>query len=307
MLEDDSGRIRLVGDKLKELPLVTGCIIAVLGTETASGELDVAGIKFADLPPQSARWSLSKPPSRTKDEDVKMSEGDALAPSGTKVAIVSGLSFSGKDASHAMELNLLLEFLLGEVLDPATQADISQITRLVIAGNSIAREDPEDKPADKTVQKKYGYDASSYNPAPFQLLDDFLAEILPSIPVTMLPGANDPATTALPQQPVHAAMFPRSREFAAADPSLGPGWFDCVTNPWEGEVEGWRFLGTAGQNVDDVFKYIGSDDRLGMMEAMCRWRCIAPTAPDTLCKFSSFPMKSPRRFSPVSPPTTNPP
>jgi DNA polymerase delta subunit 2 len=43
-------------------------------------------------------------------------------------------------------------------------------------------------------------------------------------------------------------------------------------------------LGTGGQNVDDVFKYVDSDDRLGMMEAMCRWRCSAPTAPDTLCE-----------------------
>ncbi|SPN97254.1 related to dna polymerase delta small subunit [Cephalotrichum gorgonifer] len=283
MLEDDSGRIKLVGDKLKELPLVTGCIIAVMGTETANGELDVAAIKFADLPSQPKRWSLSKPPSKVKGEDVEMSDGGSPS-GGTKVAIVSGLSFSGKDASYATELNLLLEFLLGEVLDPAVQKDISQITRLVIAGNSIARDEPDEKP-DKKAQKKYGYDASSYNPAPFQLLDDFLAEILPSIPVTILPGADDPSTAALPQQPIHSAMFPKARAYTAADPSQGPGWFDSVTNPWEGEVEGWRFLGTGGQNVDDVFKYIGSDDRLGMMEGMCRWRCVAPTAPDTLWSY----------------------
>lgn len=281
MLEDDSGRIQLVGDKLKELPLVTGCIIAVMGTETSSGELDVAGVKFADLPPQPERWSLSKPP-KSKGEDVEMSEAGS-PPTNTKIAIVSGLSFSDKDASYAMELKLLLEFLLGEILDPAVQKDIARISRLIIAGNSIASDDPEEK-RDPKAQKKYGYDASAYNPAPFQLLDDFLAEILPSIPVTMLPGADDPATAAYPQQPVHSAMFPNARAFGPEDPAKGPGWFDCVTNPWEGEIDGWRVLGTGGQNVDDVFKYIGSDDRLGMMEGMCRWRCIAPTAPDTLCK-----------------------
>lgn len=278
MLEDDSGRIQLVGDKLKELPLVTGCIIAVMGTETSSGELDVAGVKFADLPPQPERWSLSKPP-KSMGEDVEMSE----AGSSTKIAIVSGLSFSGKDASYAMELNLLLEFLLGEALDPAVQKDVARISRLVIAGNSIAPDDLEEKHDPKT-QKTYGYDASAYNPAPFQLLDGFLSEILPSIPITMLPGADDPATAAYPQQPVHSAMFPNARSFGPEDPAKAPGWLDCVTNPWEGEIDGWRVLGTGGQNVDDVFKYIGSDDRLGMMEGMCRWRCIAPTAPDTLCK-----------------------
>lgn len=282
MLEDDSGRIKLVGDKLKDVPLVTGCIIAVMGTETASGELDVAGVKFADLPPQPERWSLSKPPA-PKGEDTEMSDAGS-PPGGTKLAIVSGLSFSGKDASHAAELDLLLEFLLGEALDPAIQKEVSQITRLIVAGNSVARDEPDEKPDRKAAQKKYGYDSSAYNPAPFQLLDDFFAELLPSIPITVMPGVDDPATAAYPQQPVHSAMFPKSRGFAAEDPSRGAGWFDCVTNPWEGEVEGWRVLGTGGQNVDDVFKYIGSDDRLGMMEGMCRWRCIAPTAPDTLCK-----------------------
>ena len=92
-----------------------------------------------------------------------------------------------------------------------------------------------------------------------------------------------------PQQPIHSAMFPGARRYTAAPPSSessehAPSWFDAVTNPWEGELDGWRVLGTGGQNVEDVFKYVDSDDRLGMMEAMCRWQCCAPTAPDTLCE-----------------------
>lgn len=79
-----------------------------------------------------------------------------------------------------------------------------------------------------------------------------------------------------------------------------PGWFDSVTNPWEGEIEGWRVLGTGGQNLDDVFKYVESEDRLGMMEAMCRWRCVAPTAPDTLCEFCFSPFCS-NSFPPLYP------
>jgi DNA polymerase delta subunit 2 len=187
-----------------------------------------------------------------------------------------------------METNLLLEFLLGEALDPAAQKDIAQISRLIIAGNSVAPDQREDKPDRRGGHKKYGYDASSYNATPFELLDSFLAEILPSIPVTLLPGTNDPSNAAYPQQPVHPAMFPKARAFVPVDSASEPGWLDCVTNPWDGEVEGWRFLGTGGQNVDDVFKYIGSDDRLGMMEGMLRWRCVAPTAPDTLCTCGTF-------------------
>ncbi|KAI0157713.1 DNA polymerase alpha/epsilon subunit B-domain-containing protein [Xylariaceae sp. FL1272] len=290
-LEDESGRIRMVGDVLKDVVLVTGCIVAIMGTENVNGELEVIDIKFPDLAPQPDRWSISKPSAtngskktkKAKDEDEEMADAQ---PSGGKIAIVSGLGFSSQDASYALELDLLLEYLLGELLDPAAQQEISQISRLIIAGNSISTEEPKSLGKDgKPIQKKYGYDSSAYNALPSQLLDEFLSTLLPAMPVTLLPGAQDPANASYPQQPIHPAMFPKSRAYAAATGSKEPGWFDTVTNPWEGEVDGWRVLGTGGQNVDDIFKYVGSEDRLGMMEAMCRWRCCAPTAPDTLWSY----------------------
>ncbi|KAK4217111.1 DNA polymerase [Rhypophila decipiens] len=282
MLEDDSGRIKLVGSILKDFFMVTGCIIAVMGTENANGEFEVLDLKFADLPPQPERWDLSKKP-KAKDEDTEMTDSPTPG-QGTKIAIASGLEFSGTDASYAVELNLLLEYLLGEALDPSTQKELCQISRLIIAGNSIATDKKagaEDNKEKKT-HKKYGYDSSSYNPVPSQLFDEFLSELLPSMPVTLLPGVLDPANASYPQQPIHAAMFPKSRGYTVMPGATEPGWLDTVTNPWEGEIEGWKVLGTGGQNLDDVFKYVDSDDRLGMMEAMCRWRCCAPTAPDTL-------------------------
>ncbi|KAM0278136.1 hypothetical protein ACHAQH_005334 [Verticillium albo-atrum] len=276
MIEDESGRIRLVGDVLKTVNLVTGCIIAVMGTENANGELEVIDIKFADVSPQSERWNLTKPPangkSKVKDEDEEMEDSPKTLSNGKKIAIVSGLSFSGHDPSYAVELDLLLEYLLGEALDPSAQNEASKISRLIIAGNSISlTEAPKLDPTavdKKPVTKKYGYDSSSYNPIPSQLLDDFLAELLPSIPITLLPGADDPANASYPQQPIHTAMFPKARAWSVNPDSTEPGWFDNTTNPWEGEVDGWRVLGTGGQNVDDVFKYVDSEDRLGMMEAM---------------------------------------
>ncbi|RYP10505.1 hypothetical protein DL765_008074 [Monosporascus sp. GIB2] len=273
-LEDESGRIRLVGDALKSVFLVTGCIIAVMGTENANGELEVIDLKLPDLPPQPERWSLSKPPAtngagkaKKEDEDEEMT-GSQTRGSGGKIAIVSGLSFSGHDASHALELSLLLEYLLGETLDPAAQQELSQISRLIIAGNSISLEERPMAEDQKKTHKKYGYDSSSYNALPSQLLDEFLSTLLPTMPVTLLPGAQDPANASYPQQPIHSAMFPNSRQYTVAPASSDAGWFDTVTNPWEGELDGWRVLGTGGQNVEDVFKYVDSDDRLGMMEAM---------------------------------------
>lgn len=43
-----------------------------------------------------------------------------------------------------------------------------------------------------------------------------------------------------------------------------------------------RFLGTSGQNVDDLDKYSEAKDKLEFMERTLRWRHLAPTAPNTL-------------------------
>lgn len=283
MLEDESGRLRLIGTPLQTEMLVTGCIIAVMGTENANGDFEVVDLKVPDLPRQPQRWerddvaAMDNKSSKAKDEIIRAEGG--------KVAIVSGLGISG-DEADTLTLDLLMEWLLGEAAGPAEQKAVGRITRLIVAGNSLAEASPL-KPRDdlsgKKAGKKYGYDSSAYNPAPTAHLDSFLATLLPSIPITLLPGESDPANVSVPQQPLHPALFPHSKAYAAEPGSMEPGWFDSVTNPWEGDVEGWRIMATGGQPVDDVFKYVEGDDRLGMMEHMLRWRCGAPTAPDTLC------------------------
>ena len=65
MLEDESGRIKLVGAPLVGLTLVTGVIMAALGVETSTGEFQVVDVCFAGMPPQ---------PSGASDE-MELDEG----------------------------------------------------------------------------------------------------------------------------------------------------------------------------------------------------------------------------------------
>ncbi|KAI9742345.1 MAG: hypothetical protein M1818_003878 [Claussenomyces sp. TS43310] len=281
MLEDESGRLRLIGSQLANEMLVTGCIVSVLGTENANGDFDVIDIKVPDLPPQPPRWAIAGPPSESNGSSRKVKrqkiEDDEDVPesvpsgAGGKIAIVSGLGITGTSTEHSLQIELLVEFLLGEALDSEIQRNVAKISRLFIAGNSLS---PENDPISQVIdantrnKKKYGYDSSAYNPAPTAHLDNLLAALLPSIPITLIPGSADPANVSLPQQPLHPAMLPHARAYAAPPHSAAteqgqPGWFDAVTNPWDGEVDGWRVLGTGGQNVDDVFKYVEGEDRLG--------------------------------------------
>lgn len=307
MLEDESGRLRLAGAFLGSTHLVTGAIIGALGTENVNGDFEVIDIKVPDLPQQPRRWE--------RDEaDRKQNGREAVGKAHGKIAFISGLGITGT-SSDTLALELLTDYLLGYTgfsgdEDSGPSVNASNITRLVIAGNSLgasviteaASAGSDNNAAKKKLAtKKYGYDASAYNASPITQLDNFLAEILPSMPVTLMPGDKDPANFSLPQQGIHRAMFPQSRAYCAPPPSgeekAEPGWFDSVTNPWEGDVEGWRLWGCSGQNVDDVLRYLdftgedgnlnnetdNSEARLRIMEAMLRWRCGVPTAPDTIC------------------------
>lgn len=254
-----------------------------MGTENAEGAFEVIDMKLPDLARQPQRWE----PGETATVTMNKQREEIREKSG-KVAIISGMSISG-DMTNSMAIDLLMESLLGEAggLDAHTAA--SKISRLIIAGNSLAEATPlpsiDVSTNKKASTKKYGYDSSVYDAGPPQRLDTLLASLLPSIPITILPGATDPANVSMPQQPIHLAMFPRARQYAAQPGSCEPGWFESVTNPWEADIDGWRIMVHGGQSVDDIFKYVEGDDRIDMMEHLLRWRCCAPTAPDTLCKF----------------------
>ena len=301
MLEDESGRLRLTGEMLRLTQLATGAVIAVLGTENSNGDFEVVDIKVPDLPQQPRRW----------ERDQKPSPEDA---SKGKIAFVSGLGITGT-SSDTLALELLADYLLGYTgssSSSSSPSNASTITRLIIAGNSLgasvtaaAASTENGASSKKSGTKKYGYDSASYNASPITQLDNFLAEVLPSIPVTIMPGETDPANFSLPQQGIHRAMFPQARAYCAPPPPAGelpePGWLDSVTNPWEGDVQGWRVWGCSGQNIDDVLRYLdfldeedGSsneyakdgdlESRVKVMESMLRWRCGVPTAPDTICR-----------------------
>ncbi|KAJ9310920.1 hypothetical protein DTO271D3_8835 [Paecilomyces variotii] len=318
MLEDESGRLRLAGPLLRSTHLVTGVVIAALGTENSNGDFEVIDIKVPDLPRQPKRWERDD----NASPDSKRKRGQESEHSGSnrgkKIAFVSGLRMTGT-SSDTLSLELLTDYLLGyagpsDGETAGSQASSSRISRLIIAGNSLgdavaAETAAADAGNDSAVAKKkkqvkkYGYDASAYNASPITQLDTFLSEILPSIPVTLMPGENDPANYSLPQQGIHRAMFQRAKAYSSdahpGDENAEPGWFDSVTNPWEGDIEGWRVWGSSGQNVDDVLRYLDFSDedergdaaeddanaRLKVMEAMLRWRCAVPTAPDTIWSY----------------------
>lgn len=44
-------------------------------------------------------------------------------------------------------------------------------------------------------------------------------------------------------------------------------------------------MGTSGQNIDDLYRYVNSTDRIKLSEMCMFWRHMAPSAPDTLWSY----------------------
>src|ERR1700722_2704084 len=83
MLEDESGRIRLVGDRVRGANLVTGVILGALGVETPNGEFGVVDLCYSGMAPQTCREitrSVSPSPGILADEWIGLVSGLEIGP-----------------------------------------------------------------------------------------------------------------------------------------------------------------------------------------------------------------------------------
>lgn len=253
ILEDEFGRVRLVGSKISQEFLVTGCVIGVLGFEIQDGNFQVIDICLPGMPCQNL---ISHP------TDVKIHK---------YVALVSGLNITG-NACDSLTLFLLAEYLNGEMGCRKDQMISSQIVQLIIAGNSVVSlKDKEDT----SIDKKKTYNTFTYNAKPMNMLDTFLSDICVTTSVVLMPGESDPSNVLLPQQPIHFSMLPNAKHYSGSTLTL-------CTNPAWLEIDGIKFLGSSGQTINDIYKYTNEVDKLKIMEHTLRWQHCAPTAPDTL-------------------------
>ncbi|KAJ2329828.1 DNA polymerase delta small subunit Cdc1 [Coemansia sp. RSA 2611] len=244
-LEDESGRIRLVGKAIDDATLASGVVAAMMGSETADGSFEVVDMCFAGMPAQPAR--------AFDDSQDKF------------VALVSGLGATAEQPV-TLEMQLLAEFLAGSVGDQRRGA---QIVQTVVLGSTMRLTAP---PLGHTE------DARANDRAPAQQLvravDAYLADIAATMPLTLLPGSGDPADVSLPQQPLPPSLFAQCHAFSG---------FRTRTNPAYFEIDGTLVLGTSGQNVDDLWHYARRGETPCQLAAQTlQWRHVAPTAPDTL-------------------------
>ncbi|XP_059483602.1 DNA polymerase delta subunit 2 [Neocloeon triangulifer] len=256
VLEDELQRIALCGN-INVQQLVTGIVIAVLGTDDRQGNFTVEDCCFP-----TPKERVHKP----------------LAGPDKYVLLVSGLSIGNPNSGDGvMCAEILLEFLRGQAGSPEDQERMSHVVRAIFAGNSL-----QDHPqANMGTRQLRNVDAQTQEMlmSSARRLDDYFAEMLTSIDVDILPGEFDPCSQMLPQQPFHPCIFPKSTMFNT---------LHLVTNPYKCEVGNCLILGSSGQPVSDIHSFCKVDNRLDVLENCIRWGHMAPTCPDTLYSYPCF-------------------
>ena len=287
VLEDEGARVKLVGAAADPRQFVTGVVMACRGKVVQDGAFEVSETCFPAPAPQKPFPAASR-----------TAAAAASPPPGEYVALVSGLRVGDARASDPAALELLLDYLTGNLGSSLDQHAAASVARVVVAGGALA--EPEDRTAASGGAGQNAGQIQSAANARAQLrgLDVFLTQLAASVPVDVMPGEGDPTNQALPQQPLHPCLFPEAARFAAC------GSFAAATNPHDFSVGGCDFLGTSGQNIDNMRAYMDvasnmdtdmdtdtevktnlgarGAESLDLMASSLRWQHVAPSAPDTL-------------------------
>ncbi|NXN31232.1 DPOD2 polymerase, partial [Nycticryphes semicollaris] len=227
-----------------------GTIFAVYGSEQDDGKFLVEDHCFANLP-RPLPW--------------KGPDSDRF------VLLVSGLGLGSGSGEALLSTQLMVDVVTGQLGAEGQQSCAAHISRVILAGNLLSQNAQNRDTINKAKYLTKKTQAASVEAV--KMLDEILLQLCTSVPVDVMPGEFDPTNYTLPQQPLHHCMLPLSSAYST---------LRLVTNPYQADVDGIRFLGTSGQNVSDIFKYSSMDDYLEILEWTLLAGHISPTAPDTL-------------------------
>ncbi|KAG8733967.1 His Kinase A domain containing protein [Ceratobasidium sp. 423] len=247
--------------------------IAVLGSETDSGEFEAEEVVYPGLAPPSHI------PNATPNESsycvflsgLTIGETASTDPTPAQPETESALRSDPMAA-----VSLFLEWISGEGGSERDRDLARRVSRVIIAGDSLAAPLVEDERDSSKV-------SSSANTSLRQAvlsLGETLQEIARTVPLHVLPGASDPTGTALPQQPMPSWIFQPLGQNGKGSDALY-----MESNPTWIHSNGKGILIHSGQPLNDIYMHSVEDDRMSMVRNTLKWRHIAPTAPDTLWSY----------------------
>lgn len=301
VLEDESGRVELLltdqtrdnnGNLLSIHDVATGVVVAVTGMilPDSNGVMTVSTVAFPEL----LGPKLEDRPQTPLLPQQQQMEPCVLLVSGLRFCSNSALEPKGTLSSHSLRTDLLLDFITGNL--PTLEAHGARIAHVILAGGNCGPPEPLPTATNGTEALHKGSKKREAQSAtlPVQELDMFLTKLVSwaSVSIDILPGGLDPTNANWPQQPLHPCLFPFLSACTRSSSDNNISRIHRTTNPYEALIGGRLFLGTDGQNVQDLRHFLLEDcamntgrnvpTELKTMEYTLKFSHVAPTAPSSL-------------------------
>ncbi|OMJ23995.1 DNA polymerase delta small subunit [Smittium culicis] len=290
-LEDESGRIQIsLGDLSNKYVIVTGMIIAVLGAVGDDGIFIATDISYSGLSVQRKKFEF-KQETFEKDNNSGFDLSSDKTSENKLVAIVSGLEINNRSSEFEFKRQLLADFICGQL--GSSSVPSTRISNLIIAGNSInsfpqdlgPQNQEESDDFDHIYEKMVLLGLEKTNDAKFQetltesksefeILDEYLSQLTNCLDVILMPGESDPTSSILPQQQISVdIMLPKTHSMNSLHSTTNPAMFD---------IDNVSFLGSSGQNVQDISRCLVDHNLIDIAYSTLSSRLFAPTSPDTI-------------------------
>lgn len=252
---------------------VTGTVVAIKGSISSNGFFEASDVVFPGIPPiHSMPEKYNEIIADTSDtlqrdmfEDLENREF---------VAFVSGIAFNGVNIKN--ETERLAQWICGEYGKPKDQLLSSRITRFIIGGNNIGEEEDINEVI-KGSFVTHDINEQVYNSISnsIESFEEFIKMVGQKCDVDIMPGDNDIAGSFFPQQKFNIYLFPS----LIKDKNI-----IFSTNPHMFSINDLLFLGTSGQNIEDISrcKDMTGLKAVDILEETLEMRHLAPTSPDTL-------------------------
>ncbi|KAI6180228.1 hypothetical protein M3Y98_00697100 [Aphelenchoides besseyi] len=243
-IENDVHRIQIDGDEVVTDKLVGGYVVGLYGHKSPETFVFVVErLFFPEMAPQ-VPWPIG-------EREVYL------------------LFISGIGLNSEVEKNVETYAAFNQLVDWLDTDDGKKINRVVVAGNTLDISGGDIKLGQLTKNGlSRNIDIKAIDQA-----DRTLEELAKTVEVDLMSGPTDLCPIMLPQQPMISAVFQCCKKTKK---------FRTLTNPHSFTVNGVHFLGTSGQNLDDLHKHTRACTSVELMMQTLRGRIITPTTPNSV-------------------------
>ncbi|KAI3386445.1 hypothetical protein SNEBB_009101 [Seison nebaliae] len=265
-LEDEIQRIKIKFKNNEQNFLTTGCCVGICG-RNVGGTLEIDNYIFP------IRNQIERRLFQTKDKILFLST-------------LADVTFDKNELDIDEMKTNLNETILNSfhlLIDDIKYQKIlfNDIKSLILIGNILPSFSHDVYKKHRLVNCSVGNRLENLpnNQLKIERLDKILFKLLENLSIYIVPGANDPTTYILPQQPISKIFFPRCKDHHNFHSITSPSILNLIEENDEGKL---KLLISNGRVINDCMKQTTFPKPIDAMEYLLKTSHLCPMAPDSI-------------------------